>query len=93
MQYFPDNSVTRFKTRLENPISLSGNWEVGLFEVQYVRSWYTIGSKEGWFRYDRFDNDTHEVDSLYVRDLHGPGGPRAGPGRARPGRAGPGYKK
>ena len=66
MQYFPDNSVAKFKTRLENPISLSGNWEVGLFEVQYVRSWYTIGSKEGWFRYDRFDNDAHEVDSLYV---------------------------
>ena len=66
MQYFPDNSVARFMTRLENPISLSGNWEVGLFEVQYVRSWYTIGSKEGWFRYDRFDNDGHEVDSLYV---------------------------
>ena len=66
MQYFPDNSVARFKTRLENPISLSGNWEVGLFEVQYVRSWYTTGSKEGWFRYDRFDNETHEVDPLYV---------------------------
>ena len=66
MKYFPDNTVAKFKTRLENPISLSGNWEVGLFEVQYVRSWYTIGSKEGGFRYDRFDNDGHEVDSLYV---------------------------
>ena len=66
MQYFPDNSVAKFQTRLENPISLSGNWEVGLFEVQYVRSWYTIGSKEGWFRYDRFDNDGHEVDTSYV---------------------------
>jgi len=66
MQYFPDNTVAKFKTRLENPISLSGNWEVGLFEVQYVRSWYTIGPRDGSFRYDRFDDDGHEVASLCV---------------------------
>ena len=66
MRYFLFNTVARFKTRLENLISLSGNWEVGLFEVQYVRSWYTIGPKEGSFRYDRFDDDGHEVASLCV---------------------------
>ena len=66
LQYFPDDTVSKFKTRLENPISLSGSWEVGLFEVQYVRSWYTIGAKDGGFRYDRFDNEDHEVASLYV---------------------------
>ena len=66
MQYFPDNTVARFKTRLENPISLAGNWEVGLFEMQYVRSWYTIGPKDGVFSFDRFDNDTGEAASLYV---------------------------
>ena len=66
MQYFPDNTVAKFKTRLGNSISLVGNWEVGLFKMQYVRSWYTIGPNDGGLKFDNFDNDIHEVVSLCV---------------------------
>ena len=30
------------QTQLPEPIELKGEWEVGLAEIQYLRSWYTI---------------------------------------------------
>ena len=51
MQYYPDNTARRFNTKLERPISLSGDWEVGLLEIEYKRSWYTINDTENSIRY------------------------------------------
>ena len=42
MDYYPDNTVANFKTRLANPISLDGDWDVALYEIQYKKMWYTI---------------------------------------------------
>src|SRR6218665_2040231 len=33
LRYFPNNAITRYTTRLESVISLSGDWEVGLVEM------------------------------------------------------------
>jgi len=41
-QYYPDNTVACFKTRLSTPVSLSGDWEVALFEIEYPRSYYNV---------------------------------------------------
>lgn len=43
--------MTRFNTRLENSISLSGDWEVGLVEMQYTRSWNNMFKGEGRVNY------------------------------------------
>ena len=32
MQYYPENTVTKYKTHLPQLISLDGEWEVGLFD-------------------------------------------------------------
>lgn len=40
--YFPDNRPNRFRTKLAKAISLRGNWEVGLAEIQYPHTWNTI---------------------------------------------------
>ena len=42
MEYFPANTLTNFKTKLAQPIELTGEWEVALSELQYPRSWYNL---------------------------------------------------
>lgn len=50
-QYFPNNTLTHFITRLQSSVSLVGDWEVGLAEIMYPRSWYNIGKGEGFTVY------------------------------------------
>ncbi len=47
-QFFPDNTLTEFTTKLPSTIQLKNEWEVGLAEIMFPRSWYTI-PKDGLF--------------------------------------------
>ena len=51
MVYYPENTVANFETRLANPISLEGEWEVALYEIQYKRMWYTINYEDTQITY------------------------------------------
>lgn len=42
MNQYPKNTVTHFTTRLNKSINLEGDWEVGLAEIVYPQSWYTV---------------------------------------------------
>jgi hypothetical protein len=57
MQFYPQNTITNFITRLENSISLSGDWEVGLVEIQYPHTWTNLDRNDSRISY------THEVFS------------------------------
>ena len=48
MDYFPDNTLTHFTTRLPQMIDLDGSWEIGLAEIQYPHSWHNIKKGEAW---------------------------------------------
>jgi hypothetical protein len=52
--YYPNNTVTRYTTRLENGIALSGDWEVGLVEIQYQHTWFNLERDEGTIVYSQF---------------------------------------
>ena len=41
-QFFPNNTLTDFTTKLASTLELTGEWEVGLAEMMFPRSWYTI---------------------------------------------------
>lgn len=41
-QYFPNNTLTDYTTKLSSTIELTNEWEVGLAEIMFPRSWYTI---------------------------------------------------
>src|SRR5688572_15740086 len=41
-QFFQDNTMTDFTTKLSSTIELTNEWEVGLAEIMFPRSWYTI---------------------------------------------------
>jgi hypothetical protein len=47
MDYFPDNTLTHFTTRLPQMMDLDGSCEIGLAEIQYPHSWYNIKQRRG----------------------------------------------
>ncbi len=47
IRYYPDNTTTHYTTRLENTLALTGDWEVGLVEIQYQHTWFNLDSIEG----------------------------------------------
>ena len=58
MTYFPDNTLTRYTTRLPQMMDLDGSWEIGLAEIQYPHTWYNIKQGEGWVAVHYNKDDT-----------------------------------
>ena len=52
MDYFPDNTLTHFTTRLPQMMDLVGSQEIGLTEIQYPHSCYNIKKREAWVHVD-----------------------------------------
>ena len=50
MEYFPDNTVTKYTPSLPQTVDLDGSWEVGLAEIQYPHSWYNVKQSGMWLR-------------------------------------------
>ena len=44
MTYYKYNTLADFTTRLPNNIDLTGDWEVGLVEIQYPHNWYNVSA-------------------------------------------------
>lgn len=44
--FYPDNTLSVFKTKLHENVSLSGDWECGLVELQFPKNWHNIGENE-----------------------------------------------
>jgi hypothetical protein len=52
MDYFPDSTLTHFTTRLPQIMDFDRLWEIGLAEIQYPHSWYSIKKGETWVHVD-----------------------------------------
>ena len=46
MQYYPNNTVAHYFTKLSKDVSLDGDWEVGLSEIVFQRSWFNVLSPQ-----------------------------------------------
>ena len=42
MTFHPGNTLTHYFTQLPKAVDITGDWEVGLAEIQYPHSWYNI---------------------------------------------------
>ncbi len=42
MNYFPDNTLAKFTTKLPAPVLLQDDWEVGIAEIIYPTSFYNV---------------------------------------------------
>ena len=59
MKYYKHNTLANFTTRLPNCVNLTGDWEVGLVEIQYPHNWYNVPAKK---RYRSFTVHTTAAD-------------------------------
>jgi len=54
MEYYPDNTVAIFTTKLSEEVELNGDYKVRLAEILYQQSWYIINNTKGdllgWYR-------------------------------------------
>lgn len=44
---YPENTISSYRTMLARTISLKGEWEVGLIEFEFPKSWYTFPEEDG----------------------------------------------
>lgn len=52
MNYFSDNKISHFVTRLPSPLELKGEWEVGLTEFIYPHMWNNLQENATDYEYD-----------------------------------------
>ena len=64
MHLHPDNTLTHYVTSLPQRISLSGEWECGLVEIQYPHDWYNVREKDSWFFLSESSSDGHSVGGI-----------------------------
>jgi hypothetical protein len=48
MNYCPNNTLTHYTTKFLKITDLDGTWEIGLAEIQYPHSWYSVKNNEAW---------------------------------------------
>ncbi len=44
LSVYPENRISSYTTRLAKTINLKGEWQVGLAEIEYPRSWYSFNA-------------------------------------------------
>ncbi len=49
LSVYPENRISSYTTRLAKTINLKGEWQVGLAEIEYPRSWYSFNVDNGVF--------------------------------------------
>ena len=64
IDYYKGNTLANFTTRLPNTVNLTGDWEVGLVEIQYPHNWYNVPTPK--------INRSFILRSTTVGDVEGP---------------------
>ena len=63
MQFYPNNTITQYKTKLQTAIELTGEWEVALAEMTFPKSWSTIPNQGAKFTF------TCQVDPIDAQSM------------------------
>jgi hypothetical protein len=48
MNYCSNNTLTHYTTKLPEITDLDEAWKIGLPEIQYTHSWYSVMNNEAW---------------------------------------------
>jgi hypothetical protein len=56
-QFYPENKLSSYTTKLHTPLKLNGDWEVSLVEMIYPRTWYNISGDDCTIRYKTTGDD------------------------------------
>ena len=66
--YFPHNRASHFVTKLPQPTELSGEWEVGLAEIQFINTFSNVPDSQVWFNYKKNKDTPRLNDNTGRRD-------------------------
>lgn len=55
LNFFPENKISHFITRLPTPIELVGDWEVSLCQLIYPRTWHNVNADNNLIGFDLGD--------------------------------------
>jgi len=71
--YYDDNTLTKFTTRLQSSMSLRGEWEVGLSEIIFPHTWLTLSKEDATFQVNwlvrpEMNSEDNVQDIFHVRD-------------------------
>lgn len=69
MHYFPDNTTTKFITKLPRQIQLQGEWLVSLVEIAYPMTLLHIPSSGNLISFEDGDHDLSTINQLTRRSL------------------------
>ena len=69
MDLYPQNKANHFTTKLHKPLKLDGDWDVGLSEISYPRTWYNVlpSDKMEWTVYSTASYHPDLGESLTTR--------------------------
>ena len=74
MKVCPDNTLVHYIADLPQRISVSGEWECGLPEIQYPHTWYNVRESDTWFylneRYPVGLTPSTKVEAGYYHSPH-----------------------
>ena len=71
-QYFDGNTPSHYFTKLPQPIELSGEWEVGLAELQFINTFSNVPDEQIWLTYKR-SGPAKDVTRLIDPTVHSGG--------------------
>ena len=78
MQYYPNNTASHYFTKLPQDISLSGEYEVGLAEIQFSNSYSNVEKNDCYFQYvspeTEEDRNSAEYNGPVTKTVFIPGG-------------------
>jgi len=72
LQYYPENNASRFVTKLPQPQEYSGEYEVGLAEIQFNNTYFNIDKGTVYFTYTipQQENNEDEVPPPIKTEMH-----------------------
>ncbi|KAG8174954.1 hypothetical protein JTE90_002476 [Oedothorax gibbosus] len=62
MDYFPNNTQSSYRTKLNTPLRLNGDWEVALTEICMPRTWFNIAEHNNTYTLN------FEKEEKYIQD-------------------------
>ncbi len=64
--YYPDNSVARFVTKLPERIRLEGDYEMALSELIYPHNWFNVSNNDGKYWFAAVKQEETNFRKIYI---------------------------
>ena len=65
MEYFLNNTLSSYGTKLPQPFDLKEEWEVGLSEIQFFMTWYNLNENESCLHVTIY-NENQQFEQAFV---------------------------